>query len=584
MATDAGELVVKLRADIQDLTQNMRSATDTVGKFGTSTIAMGTALGMSFNQLTQKVLDFGISSIKAFGDQEIAVTRLSNIVGQDAALAFRNYAQEVQRTTTFSDDSVLALEAQLASFGVLPGSIEEATHALVEYAGQTGKDLPEAGAVLARAMSGQSRELRQYGLELSTTDTRSDNLSKTTKFLEGRFGDIAEQLRSTTIGQVEALKNQFDDLKKQLGEQLLPVANKVLQWAVDMVEPLTHLNDKHKVYSDTISDQKQKLADLTYEAKALISNGINALPPALTAAIRATGEHIKTLEKATTAAKGNKGATENEIDAIRKLKEEIAGEAQVYEHINEVARLSTDLKISQAKNELAVMQAMQAQITTFTNLETEKRLETSRLSYEANASFSDQLKVKMTDDMAHNTSVWVDMTTTMIDSFAASTAKMIMEGGRFSQVLQNLWQQLAQMVIQQILRMIAQWLVWQAMTGGAGGAFGGFMAEGGMINEPSLIIGMKSGQKHIAGEAGPEMVVPTGQGGGNYAFSSTSGPKGGGGGGGGGEVHIHINGQFLEGSPSKWQELVKRQIVPEIRRWTMSSPTGPFTRRRGSAG
>lgn len=582
MATEAGELVVKLRADIQDLSQNMRSATDVVGKFGVSTIAIGTALGVSFNQLAQKALDFGISSVKAFGDQEIAITRLTNIVGQDAAMAFRNYAQEVQRTTTFSDDSVLSLEAQLASFGVLPGSIEEATHALVEYAAQTGKDLPEAGSVLARAMAGQSRELKQYGLELSATDTRSDNLAKTTKFLEGRFGDIAEQLRGTTIGQVESLKNKFDDLKKQLGEQLLPVANKVLQWAVNMMEPLSHLNDKHKTYSDTISDQKQKLADLTYTAKAYLTNGLDTLPPVLTAAIRATGEHIKTLEKATAAHKTNKGAIENEIDAIRKLKEQISGEAQIYAHINEVAKYSTDLKIAQAQNELAIIKATQSQISTITNLETEKRLATTKLSYEANASFSDQLKVKMAENMAHSTSVWVDMTNTMIDSFSASTAQMIMEGGRFSMVIQQMWKQLAQMVIQQIIRMIAQWLVWQAMTGGAGGAFHGFMAEGGMINEPSLIIGMKSGNKHIAGEAGPEMVVPAG-GGGNFAFSSTGGPKGGGS-GGGSEIHIHINGQFLEGSPSKWQEVVKRQIVPEIRRWTMSSPTGPFQRRRGSAG
>jgi hypothetical protein len=48
----------------------------------------------------------------------------------------------------------------------------------------------------------------------------------------------------------------------------------------------------------------------------------------------------------------------------------------------------------------------------------------------------------------------------------------------------------------------------------AGGGIAGGLANGGPILEPTLLVGLRSGQKRIAGEAGREWVVPEGRGGG----------------------------------------------------------------------
>ena len=93
-------------------------------------------------------------------------------------------------------------------------------------------------------------------------------------------------------------------------------------------------------------------------------------------------------------------------------------------------------------------------------------------------------------------------------------------------------------------------------------------AKGGMIDEPSLIIG-KSGNMAIAGEAGPESVVPMN----GRSF--------------GGEgmvlnITFNVTGSFLEGDPIMWQKMTRERIVPELMRWAASSPTGAFLRRRGA--
>lgn len=177
------------------------------------------------------------------------------------------------------------------------------------------------------------------------------------------------------------------------------------------------------------------------------------------------------------------------------------------------------------------------------------------------------------------------LSSSFFNQFGQGMAQMIMEGKRFSDIMKQIWRNLAAEIIAMIARMIAKWLVWQAMTGGAGGMmgggggfFGGLWAKGGVINEPSVITGLRSGKQVIAGEAGPEAVVPMQDMGAVQQDVEAASV----GGGAPVNVTVNISGQFIEGNEAAWQILIRDKIVPEIRRWTMSTPVGPFTRRRGA--
>jgi len=91
------------------------------------------------------------------------------------------------------------------------------------------------------------------------------------------------------------------------------------------------------------------------------------------------------------------------------------------------------------------------------------------------------------------------------------------------------------------------------------------MAAGGVLDEPVVGVGMRSGRSYSLGEAGPEAVVPLG---------GHGGGRGGSGGGGGTTVNVYVSaGGILLGSP---QEVAAKLMMPirnELLRHGMRNPT-----------
>lgn len=133
---------------------------------------------------------------------------------------------------------------------------------------------------------------------------------------------------------------------------------------------------------------------------------------------------------------------------------------------------------------------------------------------------------ELMDTMYKGIAAGVDKT---LKTFSDAVAAMFVKGEKFTLSFKKLFEDMAQAIISEIIRMEIRWLVFQAITGGTGGfasggskAFG--FAEGGsvMVNKPTLF---------LAGEAGqPELATFTPlskMGGGSGASAATSGSSGG---------------------------------------------------------
>lgn len=611
MANDY-ELLVSIKADIADLKSNLKQAGDQVGKFGISTVALGTTIGNALTDVGKKIISFAIDSAKAYAQHELALTRLTSMVGGPTAKAFDEFAEQLQQTTTFNDDAILALQGQLSTFGLFPGSVKQATKVLLDYAAATGKDLPEAGNVLAQAIAGQSRELKKFGLEVSQSDTKTERMEKTLKFLQDRFGGTAETIKGTAIGQFQTFQNTMEDLQKSIGKELIPIFTTWIDWINRAGKAISDMtgssNNDLSVKELTIKKLKEESQVI---ALALRGNSEYRNSLIQTYGVQANNDQflrnrlvmmtrqIKSLrdvgkQESKTADETKRGIEEVQSRSAQAVDERIAGlklEAEIADEmqkrIGEITTLTTQKKITDSRMELQQLSSDARQITAITDIETQKRIMAARMQWEANASFSDQLRVKLEQDSASITSNFVNMSMDIINQFGSSIGKMIVEGGRFRDVMKQIWKNLAEAIIAEIARMIAKWLVFMALKAAGGGGFG-FFEHGGMVNEPSVLTGLRSGKTHFVGEAGPEMVIPANSRSGpsNQEFSQKAGVGGmgsGGGNGGGPSISVNITGHFLEASTAKWQQLVREVVVPEIRRWTASSPSGPFTRRRGAA-
>ncbi len=664
MSDTVGVAVVELRADIADLKKGMTEAVNTIKGFGAKTVAEGSLAADAIEEVARRVIEFTKASIEAYGEHQQAMIRLTNLVGGPAADAFLRYAEEIQKTTAFSHDAVLSLENQLASYGVLPGSIESATHALVEFSAQTGVGLPEAGQLMGQALRGQSRELGKYGLVLSVHATRTENLAKLTEFLNTKFHGTAEALKGSVIGAVESAKNSFELLQEQIGRLAAPTTTGFLknlsEQMTQVAEAASHFSTLGGALKYVLVDIMQQsfikivvamepfirywnelvsLASIVAPTMGLWKINLDAAAKSVVMSMNGLKEHVaaqnkstESTKKAAAAALGAKGATEKELQAIKALNDEIENQAQIQEHITEITRLETD-----------------------------KRVATARNAFDANASYSQALKVKIAEDAKSWGTKFAEMTFAIRDQFASAVSDMIVNGGNFRDAMKNIGKSILQTFIEEVVKqMVAHFLAGLATmkaasaaanlgsagagvggapgAGGAGGlmnAIGGTVVavgstkmaidasiraglsktgsylggilqgplgafqggvvgktitsigkhlfSGGVLHEPTILMGTKSGRVGLAGEDGPEALMSFK----DMGLTPNSGRNrlmgaGGGGGGGGGEVHVHFHGTFIDGNEAKMQELVRRVVVPEIKRYSQTSTRTPFIPTRGA--
>ena len=606
------KLEIELKVVLDQFKNGMAEAEKRMSGFSALTVAKGVLISDAFKAIGRATITFGVDAIKSYAQQEVQLTRLAAVVGKDTARAFQEYANALQKTTSFSDDQILVLQTQLSQFGVLPGSVKDSTKAILDYAAATGKDASEAGNVFTMALSGQSRELKKMGLELIAGETRTQNLARVTEFLEKRFGGMSETIAGTMLGTFENFKNRLGDVQKRIGEELAPAVIFLTDKLKDMLAVFDDLNGKT---AEITSARVGLLDSLRKERDIIIERS-------------RSGEKLEKVDRDRLIAIGNqikwvKGLSAEQDVIIKQQGQMVRGMRQ---------------EMSQADEMVAKMRA----------------------SFERTASFSDQLRVKMEAYARSWSNIFANSVDGMVNGFSRGIADMITEGGKFRDMMANLGRQIVnEFISQTIARYVAGWIAGEqarvaattaanaaisasnaaTATGGvaggvgAGGAglgsgligagivggaymfmdandagiqrhlfgqqednsiqkfandrtaivdarlaegkttkedvFAGFvddsggntlqdlmlsvlankngMAEGGMITEPSLVVGSKTGRLNVIGEAGPEAVVP--------------------GGGGGMTVNVSISGMFLEASPAKWEQLVREHIIIPLQRY-----------------
>jgi hypothetical protein len=556
MADEAGAIYVKIKADIDDLKKGLQTAVGQMGSFKSSTVAAGNIMSDTFKKIALEIVEFGKKSVMAFAEEELAITRLTFVVGSSATPALVKFANAQSKISIFSDDAIVALEAQLGKYGMLPSEIMAATKATIGYASLTGKALPEAANIFTQALRGSSRELSALGLKILDTDTRAQRLEKAINFLNDRFGRAGTIIKDTLHGRMEMLKNSINDLMESVGglissiglPKLITEMIKLANWTNNLVVGFTKITALG--IWNQIKESVSKRGIWTTWATVVVD----------------VAKGIASIGKA---AESSLPKIPGDIDPIL---------PPLDEAVNIMEKLRSEFKKAALDSA-----TMQVNMTEVTGMETSKRIDAARMSYEANVGFSTLMRVTMEEDLAQTTANFVGMANSAVDAFSRGVAKMIMEGGKFKDVMKQIFREFAEAAIAEITRIIVKQMILMAITRGAS-AGGGFplpgRARGGMIDEPSMLIGIKSGRSVFVGEDGPEQIVPSNKSG--DLGGRTSGTKSVGGSGGNGNITVIIQGQFLEASPSKWSRFIKEQIIPEIRRSTMAMPSGPFTRVRGA--
>ena len=177
-------------------------------------------------------------SMKIIKEQEDADLRLENAVTKmGASLGYtaqelKAYAVELQRVTSFGDETLQNIISMLALTGKLSGpALKRATEALLDaIVGVDKKDWHRIGKSLAAAFQDPEKAataLSAAGIELSETEDlnikrmvrlgrEGEVLTLVLSKLESRYGGLARKQRQSVSGGWEGLKNQIGDAMQEL--------------------------------------------------------------------------------------------------------------------------------------------------------------------------------------------------------------------------------------------------------------------------------------------------------------------------------------------------------------------------------
>ena len=151
--------------------------------------------------------------------------------------ALRDYNLELMQLTGADDDALASTEAVIARFGMTGEQIKELIPLVNDLSMAKGVDLTAAAEMTGKAMMGQGRALKGVGIDFKSTGNAARDFANLQALLAEKVGGTAAQFGETDAGKVERLRQEYENLTEDLGQQLMPA----LDALVTVTEPVMGL-------------------------------------------------------------------------------------------------------------------------------------------------------------------------------------------------------------------------------------------------------------------------------------------------------------------------------------------------------
>ncbi len=289
MSTVLGDLLVKYKADVGDLTGKVKSvkselssvsqtaeqsgkslkktgegATEAQGGFKRLLGSVGAAAaGFAAFELAGKAVDFLKDQIgdvikvteahQFVAAQTVQVLKSTKDVSGMTASSLNDLADALSQTTDFSHDTVQGGENLLLTFtNIGKGVFPQATNAILDVSQAMGQDLKssaiQVGKALGDPLTGMTA-LQRIGVTFSSSEKEQIKTMMAhhdvigaqkviLKELSTEFGGSATAAGKTFGGMLGIMKNTFEDLKIKIGTAVMPLLTQFGNWFIANGMPL----------------------------------------------------------------------------------------------------------------------------------------------------------------------------------------------------------------------------------------------------------------------------------------------------------------------------------------------------------
>tara|TARA_Y100000593_G_scaffold10479_1_gene18872 strand:- start:5207 stop:7672 length:2466 start_codon:yes stop_codon:yes gene_type:complete len=212
--------------------QRVSSNTKLAGTNAKTVTKLQSAVSVYRNQMLLASFAIGLVSkglvdfVKKAGEQEDSVHRLASVFGGETAIALDKYSSELQRASTFGDETINMTMAQIGAFGASAEQTKLLTQATMDLSAGLNLDLNTAGLLVAKTIGSTTDALTRYGVGADGATEQSEKIANIIKSVEEKFGGLAEQLSKTTSGQLAQAANAWGDLGEIFGQAVAPMVLK----------------------------------------------------------------------------------------------------------------------------------------------------------------------------------------------------------------------------------------------------------------------------------------------------------------------------------------------------------------------
>jgi hypothetical protein len=246
-------MLIKLQADVSELKAGLAGAENAIKgvdksvqqastgmtNFATKIKQIGASIGIAF--AGTQVLQFGRDVIAQAMEAEAQQQRLYQLMkvgtgATDEQIASLNaQADALARLGVVTDGNITQTQSQLATFNLQTDTIKRLTPAILDYvtaekgANASADEFKQMTNGLAQALNGNFGSLTRVGFvlddhtkKLISSGTEAERSAAIVEVLNSTYKGFNEELRNTPAGQMQALRNDFDKIKEDLGKKLLP--------------------------------------------------------------------------------------------------------------------------------------------------------------------------------------------------------------------------------------------------------------------------------------------------------------------------------------------------------------------------
>lgn len=280
----------------------------------------GSSISSSFSKLggiiagalsVAAVVKFGQECVKAYNAQNEAEVKLTTVMKQrmnansEMINSVKALAIQEQKLGVIGDEVALAGTQQLATFMNNTDALKTLMPAMNNLLAQqkgvnaTQQDAVNIGNLMGKVMQGQTSALKRVGISFSEAEenilkygNEQQRAAMLAKVITNNVGQMNQALANTPQGQIQQLKNNFGDLKEQLGSlvslALVPILKVLNQIIVKLMQAATAakqfimnflgIEDNTTELPSVVSDSADSMADMadntedeTKEAKKLKS-------------------------------------------------------------------------------------------------------------------------------------------------------------------------------------------------------------------------------------------------------------------------------------------------------------------------